>query len=74
MSYSDTLRLARRVKDFWAALGYDVRVSVVQARNAGGNPEGASWAIKSDLMNGLPAKARPGIADAILNQVFRGRK
>jgi hypothetical protein len=43
--------LARRIKAWWAAAGYDIRVEVV---HAGGPRESPVWGVRSDLIGGLP--------------------
>jgi hypothetical protein len=44
--------LARRIKAFWAAAGFDIRVEVIHAARGGG--ESPIFGIRSNLKSGLP--------------------
>ena len=51
----EALTLAVRVREYWAALGYEVDVFVKEARF---NPSmrSARWDVRSDLVNGWPSR------------------
>lgn len=45
-------RLANTIREYWANLGYEVGVEVVQERVGSG--EGSAYVVRTDLVNGLP--------------------
>ena len=44
--------LGRRIRAFWAAVGYDIQVEIVHA--GGGSGEAPIWGVRSNLRNALP--------------------
>jgi hypothetical protein len=51
--------LARRIAQFWADVGYDIQIEVIRA---GGPHESPIFAVRSDMIGGLPrpAMTKPG--------------
>lgn len=53
------LRLANRIRDYWAARGHSVKVEPVQALDPKSHTlrnHGAVWMIRSNMVDGLPNK------------------
>ena len=44
--------LGRRIRAFWADVGYEIRIEVV---HGGGPRESPVWRVRSDMIGGLPA-------------------
>ena len=46
--------IAQNIRDYWASLGYKVRVKTIKVTTATGHQ---SWEVHSNLVNGLPPSA-----------------
>ena len=57
--------LADRLRTYWARKGYEVTVWIEREPWVPGVQE-VGWAVRSDLINGLPQKARPALVDDLI--------
>lgn len=59
MTKDEAYRAARRIRRFWAELGFTICADVI--RHPSGTHEASTWGVKTDLKNGLPPGAPPDL-------------